>query len=459
MITTQVAAAPTAASPLTRAGHRPPPSASSPPRLRTLDGLRFLAAAGVLVYHFTARSPEWTGALSETFPVLGNVAIYLSLAPELFFVISGFVILWTAWDRPVSAVVASRVARIYPAYWAALALTSLLLGVLWTGERQISVGQVAVNATLFQSAVGVSPVDGVYWTLWAELRFYLLVVVLAAVGLTRRRVLAAAVLWPVVAVVAERWHVEPLATLLVGQYAPFFAAGIGLYLVWRWGHSPAAWAVVLGNALLGAASVAPGRAASLARLTAFDASLPLLAAVAVGCVAAVAVVTLTPVRRWDWRGLTAVGALTYPLYLVHQFWGRWVIAAVGDHLPRYLTLALAVGLSVLLALAVHRWVEEPLHRPVRRAVEGGLARLGAALAGSVRRSALRVRAPRRGGDPLELGEEGRPPHRPVVLGDGGASRRGHPGALVGVLGEPEDRLGGGRHVPVRHDDAGVVVRE
>ncbi len=374
MITTEVAAPPAASTP-TRRELAAPPAATSPRRLRTLDGLRFLAAAGVVVYHFTARSPEWTGVPSRTFPVLGNVAIYLSLAPELFFVISGFVILWTAWDRPVAAVVASRVARIYPAYWAALGLTSLLLGVLWTGERQISVGQVAVNATLLQSAVGVSPVDGVYWTLWAELRFYLLVVVLVAVGLTRRRVLAAATLWPVAAVAAERWHVEPLATLLIGRYAPFFAAGVALYLVWREGHSWAPWVVAVGNTALGAWAVVPGRAAALSRLTAFDVSAPVLAVAAVGCVAAVAVATLTPVRQWDWRGLTAVGALTYPLYLVHQFWGRWVIAAVGGHVPRYLALALAVGLSVLLALAVHRWVEEPLHRPVRRAVERGLLAL------------------------------------------------------------------------------------
>lgn len=357
-----------------------PPAATSPGRLRTLDGLRFLAAAGVVVYHLTARSPEWTGEPGRTFPVLGGVAVYLSLAPELFFVISGFVILWSAWERPVAVVVASRVARIYPAYWAALALTSLLLGVLWTGARRISAGQVAVNATLLQSAVGVSPVDGVYWTLWAELRFYLLVVALVAIGVTRRRVLLAVTLWPVAAVAAERWHVEPLATLLIGQYAPFFAAGVALYLVWREGHAWAPWALVLANAALGAWAVVPGRAATLDRLTAFHASEAVLAVVATGCVAAVALVTLTPVRHWDWRGLTAVGALTYPLYLVHQFWGRWVIAAVGGHVPRYLALALAAGLSVLIALAVHRWVEKPLHRPVRRAVERGLLAVREAVA-------------------------------------------------------------------------------
>ncbi|HMO10961.1 MAG TPA: acyltransferase family protein [Actinotalea sp.] len=175
--------------------NRTAPAASTPGRLRPLDGLRFLAAAGVVLYHFTARAPQWGEPAGERFPVVGEVSVYFSLAPQLFFVISGFVILWSAWGRSVPQVVASRVARLYPAYWAALALTAVLLLVVWPGWR-ITPGQVAVNATLLQSAVGVSHVDGVYWTLWAELRYYLLVVALVAVGLTRRRVLAFAALWP-----------------------------------------------------------------------------------------------------------------------------------------------------------------------------------------------------------------------------------------------------------------------
>ncbi|MDO8108543.1 acyltransferase [Isoptericola sp. b441] len=368
-------------------GRVPPPSAGTPSRLRALDGLRFLAAAGVLLYHFTARSPEWGSGVR--FPVLGNVAIYLSLAPELFFVISGFVILWTAWDRPVANVIASRVARIYPAYWAALALTSLLLGTWWTSVRQLSAGQVAVNATLLQSVFGVSPVDGVYWTLWAELRFYLLVVVLAAVGLSRRRVLAFSTAWPVLAVLAEHTSAEPWATLLIGGYAPFFAAGMALFLIWRDGHSWWPWAIVAGNAALGAATAGVGRATMLARLTPFQPSTALVCAVAVACVAAVAAVTLTPARRWDWRGLTAVGALTYPLYLVHQYWGRFVIQALHDHLPRYVTLAVAAAVSVLIALAVHRGVERVLHRPVRRAVQRGLT----AMADRLSRAGAQPRPP------------------------------------------------------------------
>ncbi|MCV2395839.1 acyltransferase [Actinotalea sp. M2MS4P-6] len=349
-----------------------PPAASTPGRLRTLDGLRFLAAAGVVLYHFTARSPEWGVPAGERFPVLGQVAIYLSLAPELFFVISGFVILWTAWGRSVPDVVASRVARIYPAYWAALALTAALLAVWW--PARVSAGQVAVNATLLQSLVGVRNVDTVYWTLWAELRFYLLVVALVAVGLTRTRVLAFAALWPPLAMLAEQRHAEPFATLLLGQYAPFFAGGMALFLVWRDGHAWRPWLVVAGNAVLGVRGVAAGRDAALTRLTVFDPSLPLLAAAVVGCFGLVALVTLTPLRRWDWSGLTAIGALTYPLYLVHEAWGRFTIDLLAPHLSSYATLLAAVAVSVLLAVVVHKFVEEPLHGPVRRAVRRVLSR-------------------------------------------------------------------------------------
>src|SRR5690554_5241567 len=98
MVTTRPAAVP--ASGPVGADHATPSASGRPTsRLYALDALRFLAAAGVVLYHFTASwhrgwFPDQPG---ERFPVLGHVSIYFSLAPELFFVVSGFVILWTAW--------------------------------------------------------------------------------------------------------------------------------------------------------------------------------------------------------------------------------------------------------------------------------------------------------------------------------------------------------------------------
>ncbi|MBX9243789.1 acyltransferase [Actinotalea ferrariae] len=358
-------------------GTAPRPAAT--PRLRTLDGLRFLAAAGVLLYHFTARwSTAWGVEPVERFPDVGKVTTYFALAPELFFVISGFVILWTAWGRTVPGVVASRLARLLPSYWTALLLTSVLLLVLWPDGKDITLGQVAVNATLLQEPLGVAHVDGVYWTLWTELRFYLLVVVLAAVGITRRRVLALAGLWPVVALLAELAGVEWLATLLVGRYAPLFAGGMLLYLLHRDGHDRGTWALLGLNVTLAVAAIVPAQVASLTRNTAYDPSPVLLGVLVVGCFAAVAALTLTRLQHWDVRAFTTVGCLTYPLYLVHEYWGWWTIHLLHDRLPAVLTLAAATAVSLALAWLVHHGVEKRVNPPMRRWIEARLSRPAAA---------------------------------------------------------------------------------
>ncbi len=351
--------------------------AARPSRLYSLDGLRFVAAIGVLLYHFTARwSTVWGEEPVERFGVLGHVTTYFALAPELFFVISGFVILWTAWGRTVPAVVASRVARLYPSYWTALALTSLLLLVIWPDGKRISLTEVAVNVTLLQEAFGVRHVDGVYWTLWTELRFYLLVVVLVAIGLTRRRVIAFAALWPVAGLAVEALGWDLAQTVLISRYAPLFAGGMLLFLIFRDGHTRVLWALVAGNAAIAVHNVVPAQMRSLGRNTGYDPSPVLLGVLVVACFATVAVLSLTRVAWLDWRVLTTLGALTYPLYLVHEFWGWWVIHLLHDVLPTAVTLLAATLTALALALVIHHGVEKRVNPPMRRWLERVLSRAG-----------------------------------------------------------------------------------
>lgn len=354
------------------------PAASAPPagpRLAALDGLRFLAAAGVLCYHFVARQTDaWGRDLAGVAPGLADVAVYASLGPELFFVISGFVILMTAWGRSVPDLLGSRVGRLMPAYWVAVLATGGLLLLVWQGKT-ITGGQVLVNLTLLQSAFGVDHVDGVYWTLWVEVRFYLLLVLLAAAGITRRRVLAFAVAWPVLALTARAAGWEDAVVWLLGPYAPLFAAGMALYVIYRCGHALLPWLVVAGNAAAVVAVLAPARLQSLGRNSVVEPTSWGLAAALLACVGLVAVVALTPVARWRWAGLTAVGALTYPLYLTHEYWGLWLIHLLHDRLPVWAVLTVTTSACLATAWAVHRWVEVPYGPRLRRAVAAGCRRV------------------------------------------------------------------------------------
>jgi len=366
-----------------------------PARLGALDGLRFLAAAGVLAYHFTVRNSQaWGQPPAEVFPNLGEWVVYGALGPELFFVISGFVILMTAWGRTVATVAASRIARLFPAYWAGVLLTGALLLWLWPAGKNVTPGQVAVNLTLLQSLFEIGHVDGVYWTLWAELRFYALILVLVAIGVTRRRVLASATLWPAAALVADAAGPGWLRTLLVAQYAPLFAAGMVLFVIRRDGHSRGAWLLVTANTAAAVWLVVPDQLARQARNTDVAPSGLVFGVLVAAGVALVAVVTLTRVARVDWRWLTAVGALTYPLYLVHEHWGWWAISRLSGSLPPYVTLALAAAFALALAAAIHYGVERRVGPRLRSAVQTRFERVGERVRGRVSVASQPVSRPR-----------------------------------------------------------------
>jgi peptidoglycan/LPS O-acetylase OafA/YrhL len=354
-------------------------TSGSRPRLAALDALRFLAAAAVVLYHFTGRtSSAWGAGQAERLGGVGRWTAYGSLGPELFFVISGFVILMTAWGRPTAQVVASRVARLYPAYWVAVLATGVLLLVLWPEGKAVTPQQVLVNLTMVQAAVGVDHVDGVYWTLWTELRFYLLLGVFSLVGITRRRVLGVALVWPWAALLAERTGASGLASLLISDYAPLFAAGMALFVLLRdrevGRRSVVPWIAVAMSTGLAVALVVPSRAAVLERTTGYAPSTVLLGAAVVACVAAVGVVALTRVSRWEHAGLVTLGALTYPLYLLHEYWGLAVIRALTVHVPAAVALAAALAVVTAMAWVVHRYVEVPCGPRLRRLTLAALER-------------------------------------------------------------------------------------
>jgi len=188
----------------------------------------------------------------------------------------------------------------------------------------------------------------VYWTLWVGLRFYGLIALFAAVGITRRRVLWFAAVWPAAAMLARALGWSDAVTWLVAPYAPLFAAGMALYVVHRTGHAVVPWLLVAANTAAATAALVPARMHSLGAHSVVEPSAVLLAVALPACVGLVALVSLTPLARWRWAGLTAAGALTYPLYLTHEYWGLWVVHLLHDRLPVWAVLAAATAFSLLL---------------------------------------------------------------------------------------------------------------
>ncbi|MEC4015930.1 acyltransferase family protein [Streptomyces sp. H27-D2] len=343
-----------------------------PVRLRALDGLRLLAALMVAAYHYGGRDGEiseaWGSSPGRQFPSLSQLFAYGCLGVQIFFIISGFVICMSGWGRPLRHFFASRVSRLFPAYWAAVILVTAVFALPWIAYEAVSPSDALVNLTMLQQPLGVDRVLGVCWTLWAEVRFYALFALFVVLpGASRQRVVLFCALWTLGAAIAATADLPVLDIVLMPEYAPFFIGGVGLYLIHRFGHDVTAWGIVGFSWLL-------GQHYAVDRLWhppdpdyfSYRSSLTIVAVVTLGF-AAVAAVALGKLRWADWRWLTVAGALTYPFYLVHEHLG-WVTVAVlhrGLGLPAWLVFPLTIGTMLLLAWLLHRFVERPLAPKVR----------------------------------------------------------------------------------------------
>lgn len=330
-------------------------------RMRALDALRFVAAVGVVFYHFTAaRGVVFASEPKDLFPEFAPWTAYGAIGPELFFIISGFVILMTAWGRSARRYVASRAARIFPGYWAAVLLTGLLLLEVWPGGKNIEVGQWLLNFTMVQGLFDVQHIDSVYWTLWVELRFYLLILVLLWIGISRRSILAFTVVVPAVGIPATFLGWETTSMLLIGPYSAFFMVGMLMYLIRKEGHAWLPWTLLVANLVAGIAIRVRRHSNLLPDRLGWEPSVPVLVIVMVVCAVLVWVATSPMLSHIDWKWLTTLGALTYPLYLIHQHWGWWFVSLVRGSMPPLLAVVCAMGISLALSWLIYRYVEKPI---------------------------------------------------------------------------------------------------
>ncbi|GHJ48419.1 acyltransferase [Catellatospora sp. TT07R-123] len=348
------------------------PAKAHAPRLLVLDGLRLAAALMVVCYHLIGdRIGVWQPKAENLFGPAHGPAMYGFLGVQLFFIISGFVICMSAWGRPLGDFFVSRAVRLYPAYWLAVPVTAALLYLVPITGYRPSGRDLLANLTMMQDFLGIKNLDQSYWTLAVEMMFYLLFAVVVARGLTYRRVVVFCSVWTVVSVLAPRFGSTWLSTVTGAGTACYFIAGIALYLIHRFGQNLLLWGIV-GLSWLLAIVRLPGLAD--ARHVAFTPTAAIVTAFFV-VMAAVALGWFSWVRA-GW--MATAGALTYPLYLIHQTVGLAVIKKAQAYVPAWpLLLGVLAGLLAA-AWLIHRLVERPVSRWMKRRLTAALGQMRAA---------------------------------------------------------------------------------
>ncbi|MCL4791910.1 MAG: acyltransferase [Gammaproteobacteria bacterium] len=353
-------------------------------RLPAMDMLRFAAAMGVLAYHYlSSYLPEDAG--KPWLALAAHITRYGYLGVELFFIISGFVILWSAQGKSATSFAVSRFCRLYPTFWAAMLLTSacyLLLGphAPQMSGQEISLHRLLANATMMPQLFNAERIDGVYWTLELEIRFYFLVFVLLLlrqIGNIERWLYAwlAACTW-ITLQGAPRW----IEFFAVAPYGSFFIGGCLLYLIhsagWTWQR-----AVALGIAI--ALSVADSLRIRSGFITADAESawaVPLLVLLLFGVLLLLLVFLHRPDRLTPQSGLSyRLGALTYPLYLTHAAIGRMLIEILLPHVGAVWAVLMTSICALVIAQLLVVLVDEPARKPAARLLYRGLDLVGTRL--------------------------------------------------------------------------------
>lgn len=180
-------------------------------KLNSIQSLRAVAATMVFLCHLIAMEEAHSGRSQK----LTDFWVNGAHGVDLFFVISGFVIVWVASDvqlgwRGAVDFLGARIARIYPVWWLFAGATSVMLwiayGTPWQPERMIEhnmVGPTHVIESFLLLPQAHHPVLGVGWTLVHEIYFYAVFALLILILPAPRRLLGVLV-WGALVVLGAR---------------------------------------------------------------------------------------------------------------------------------------------------------------------------------------------------------------------------------------------------------------
>ncbi|HET7882655.1 MAG TPA: acyltransferase [Acetobacteraceae bacterium] len=342
----------------------------SPPRkIESVQALRAVAALSVAILHVLhdAIGLDPGGLMARWHDALPWAA-----GVDLFFVISGFVMVYASADLfgrrdSPARFTARRLIRIVPLYWAATTLF-LVMALASPGSVSDAIGGISdvVQSYAFIPARrpdgNIQPIYSLGWTLNYEMFFY--VVFAACIWLSCLRAVALVALLLGGAMAVHRL-VPDHAAALVFWTAPLmaeflFGMVVALLATTRLSLTAPVRAALLLSALL---------LLMLAHRLGLDGNAPLAVGLPMALLLATAVLgTPVPISR-TWLLL---GDASYALYLVHPFAMRaasllWLRLHLAGPVAAATYAATALALAIIAAVCVHLWFERPVTRWLRAA--------------------------------------------------------------------------------------------
>lgn len=322
-----------------------------------VDILRFLAAVMVMVYHYgfwvwafpDGVSARATGGIPAQ-PAIGAWVESGWVGVQIFFVISGFVIAFSAERSTPLRFFEARVKRLAPAVWICAPVTAVVLligGLSWPTDavdRLVRTGLFVPDAPW---------VDSVYWTLGIEIAFYAIVWTLLRLGRFHQMEWVAIAIGMVSTLFwcldyplgwADLAETRTLDLLLV-HHGVFFATGVMLWLMRFKAVTTARLAfcaLFLGGGVLQIASSVDVHILKVGQEMPFAPPILIF-------LGGVALMAWSLRLDLSWSGWRRIGLMTYPLYLLHDVVGAALLGVlVRAGLPHLFSMVI-VGATMIAA--------------------------------------------------------------------------------------------------------------
>jgi exopolysaccharide production protein ExoZ len=366
----------------------PRPGGAVPPRhpLWSVQVLRGVAALMVVIGH--SQSAVSNVLAAEGMPFARSTALPWGAGVDLFFVISGFIMVRASarlFGTPgaTAEFLRRRLIRIVPLYWLVTSLFLLLLG--WASLRGGAAfpragAIIASFAFVPADTLGngrLFPVYDLGWTLNYEMFFYALLVLV--IGLPRGRALillgsiigACALIGTVIPGPSAAWFWTRPIILDFGLGVGIGALAVGEVRLPSLGRAALAIAALL--ALLADPAHLFDGAAGVT--VANDWPRVLFAGVPVAALLAAAVLGAEPPMPRLALPFVRIGDASYSLYLLHPF-ALIVMEKMAQKLdgvramPGWLIALATILTAIAIALAGFHWIERPMTRALARRLAG-----------------------------------------------------------------------------------------
>lgn len=320
-------------------------------RLTELDALRGIAAVMVLLLHF-------------------KLFKFGSSGVDLFFIISGFVIFMSI-ERysTLKDFWRSRFIRLFPSYWLSILIALLSRYLFYGSYLPTDFKFIVGNLTMLQPLFRTTNLVGTYWTLYVELTFYISISLIWYFNKIKN--IQILILIGLIIIIVfnsthlilgdkyklyTRFFVVVRATIPLASNLQLFSAGIIFYLCYKNG-------IDIPKMLLLLISIV-ATAISHSDSVSINHSMDIFERVACDTVfyAVFMLVIKDKLKCFQFKPLTVIGTISYPLYLIHLSFGTdlrdYLISDIGN------LNATAAGIlgSFLLAFAITYWFDIPLRK-------------------------------------------------------------------------------------------------